>query len=338
MSERAAILMAGGAGTRLWPLSTDDNPKQFLPLFEGRSLLQLSYQRIRGSFEASQIFVSTNDRYHSKIIAQLPQLLPGNIVLEPTRRNTAPAIAISCEAVSRAMGGDPIIGTFHSDHYIADEPAFLEVVERAYAHAAAERTLMTIGIQPDRPETGFGYLELGETLAPGVIRLRRFVEKPDRNRAEEFLQAGNFVWNGGMFVWRHSVFMEALRAAAPEIHDLAIEYTDAPENERASIYGRMPSIAIDHAVMEKAKNLATVRGEFGWSDVGSWKAVAAHVKTLPAGSITEAASDVFIATESGKRIVVVGVSNVAVVEAADGILVIDLARSDALSSLVKRLG
>ncbi|MGH9458304.1 MAG: mannose-1-phosphate guanylyltransferase [Thermoanaerobaculia bacterium] len=338
MSGRAAILLAGGAGTRLWPLSTDETPKQFLRLFDGRSLLQIAFDRIRRAIPAERIFVSTNERYRPQVEAQLPSLAAANVLVEPARRNTAPAIAVCSSEVAARLGDDPEIGIFPSDHFVADEEAFITAVERAYAFAGAEPYLVTIGIDPDHPNTGFGWLELGETLEPGVIRLLRFVEKPQREKAEEFLRAGNVVWNGGMFVWRSSTFDAVLRAVAPEIASVLDAWRAAPAEERREIYERMPSISIDFAVMEKAPNVATVRGRFGWSDVGSWKAVAAIVgRGRENGVIRDDASSALVHADGRRPVVVIGVENVAIVDAPEGLLVIDLEKSELLSGVVKRL-
>ncbi len=336
MSERAAILLAGGAGTRLWPLSTDENPKQFLPLFGGRSLLQIAFDRMRAIIPPARIFVSTNERYRGKVAEQLRELPVDNILVEPARRNTAPAIAVCCAEVAQAVGDDPTIGIFPSDHFIADGSAFAAVVERAFAFAAEQPYLVTIGIEPDHPNTGFGYLELGEELVPNVIRLLRFVEKPDRARAEEFVRSRNFVWNGGMFVWRQSIFEAIVKAVAPSLHALLGAWSDVAA--RRETYEAAPSISIDYAVMEKAPNVATVRGEFGWSDVGSWKAVASIIGQGRTENVTRVDADgTFVHAGASRPIVLLGAGHLAVVDSPDGLLVMDLEKSEALSGIVKKL-
>jgi mannose-1-phosphate guanylyltransferase len=256
--RRAAVILAGGAGTRLYPLSSEENPKQFLKLFEGKSLLQKTYDRLEHLLDPSDIFVSTIERYRAKCHAHLPGV---PIFTEPERRNTGPAIALCTVTVQRRLG-ECVVGFLPSDHYIADEAEFGRVLDRAYRHAEQHDDLVTIGIEPAEANTGFGYLELGEEIAPGVVRLRRFAEKPSREKAEEFLRAGNYAWNAGMFVWRTSVFRRELERTAPEIARVTFEN-----------YATMPSISIDYALMERARNIATVRGEFGWSDVGSFEAL-----------------------------------------------------------------
>lgn len=259
--KRAAVILAGGAGTRLRPLSSDENPKQFLKLFDGRSLLQLTLDRLTRLLPAEAIYVSTNVQYAAKVLEHLPRLPPQNVIAEPARRNTAPAIALCTFEVERRIG--PCTVSFlPSDHYIGDAGEFVRVLAHAYGFAELHDFLVTIGIAPDRPDAGFGYLELAEPIDDEVLRVRAFVEKPDRARAEEFLRAGNYAWNAGMFVWRSAVFRREIEAAAPEIACV----TNAN-------YESMPSISIDFALMEKAPRVATVRGDFEWSDVGSFDAL-----------------------------------------------------------------
>ena len=259
--KRAAVILAGGAGTRLRPLSSDENPKQFLKLFDGRSLLQLTWARVARILPDDAIFVSTNVQYAQKSLEHLPRMPHENVLTEHSRRNTAPAIAL-CTFLLEQRLGPCAVSFLASDHYIGDEAEFVRVLERAYAFAESNDFLVTIGIEPTEANTGYGYLELGEQLDDEVRRVRSFQEKPDLARAEEYLRAGSYAWNAGMFVWRTDVFRRALQAAAPEIARVTAEN-----------YDTMPSISIDYALLEKAPRVATVRGDFDWSDVGSFEAL-----------------------------------------------------------------
>jgi mannose-1-phosphate guanylyltransferase len=258
---RAAVILAGGAGTRLRPLSSEENPKQFLKLFEGRSLLELTWDRVARLLPREAIYVSTNERYADKCRDHLPEMPPQNVIAEPARRNTAPAIAL-CTFEIESRLGPSTIAFLASDHYIGDETEFARILLRAYDFAESQDELMTIGIEPDEANTEYGYLELGEAIQDEVLRVLSFREKPDRARAEEFLREGNYAWNAGMFLWRSDVFRRELEAAAPEIASVS-----------ATSYESMPSISIDYALMERAPRVATIRGDFGWSDVGSFEAL-----------------------------------------------------------------
>jgi mannose-1-phosphate guanylyltransferase len=269
--KRAAVILAGGAGTRLRPLSSDAEPKQFLKLFDGLSLLQLTYARLARILSPEAIFVSTNAQYVALCREQLPALPAENILSEPARRNTAPAIALSTFTIESRLGVCSV-SFLASDHYIGDVDEFMRVLRRAYEHAEASADLVAIGIEPTDPNTGYGYLETGEPIAEEVLRVRAFTEKPDLERAGAFLRAGNYVWNASMFVWRSDVFHRELLSAAPAVAAVTVEN-----------YETMPSISIDYALMERSRHVVTIRGRFAWSDVGTFEALERVGVTLPEG-------------------------------------------------------
>ncbi|HXA19345.1 MAG TPA: mannose-1-phosphate guanylyltransferase [Thermoanaerobaculia bacterium] len=271
---RTALILAGGSGTRLRPLSSDENPKQFLRIFDGVSLIEKTYGRVSRLMEPSSIFVSTNEQYAPKCAAYLPTLPEVNILTEPARRNTAPAIAVCCFAIESIIE-DAVIAVLSSDSYIADEDEFIRVLARAYEFAASSDYLVTIGIEPTEANTGYGYLHLGgEIASPGILRVDGFREKPSQEAADEYLRSGGYCWNAGMFVWRAGVFRRALEAAAPEIATLADRIvTSGDPARRVEHYEDMPSISIDYALMERAPRVAAIRGNFGWSDVGSFESL-----------------------------------------------------------------
>lgn len=343
-----AVIMAGGSGTRFWPLSRAARPKQLLALGPSdRSLLGATVDRLAPIIPQDRVVVVTNARIAEAVAADLPGVPRTNVLAEPEGRNTAPCIGW---AAVRALHADPdaTLVVLPSDHHIEDEPRFLAVLERAIA-AASDGALVTCGIEPTRPETGYGYLEVGEPLAHGARRCVRFVEKPDRARAEEFLASGRYLWNSGLFVFRARAILDAIRTCLPELGDQLDQLAGALRDGReadciAELYPRMPSISIDHGVMERAADVAVVPGSFGWSDLGSYEtAWELSPKDADGNSVRDDSGILvdarrnFVRAPEGKLVALIGVEDLVVVDTGDALLVMPRDRSQDVRKVVDAL-
>lgn len=337
-----AVILAGGSGTRLWPLSRLQMPKQFLSLNGEASMLDATITRLHPIVEPADVVVVTGESHAGGEAYQA--LRDYQTILEPVGRNTAPAIALAAAWMMRE-GDDPIMAVLPADHAIADTAAFQHALHQAI-DAARDDRLVTFGISPTRPETGFGYIqaEAGE----GVRPVAGFTEKPDRRRAQQFLDAGNYYWNSGMFVWRASVILEEIAAHLPEatviIERIRTEW-DKQEDPQQVInrhFGDMPDISIDYGVLEKSSRVTLVPCDIGWSDVGSWDAVheiAEHDEQGNAVQGNALAIDCHNSLiHADKRLVAaVGMRDVCVVETADAVLVVPRGQSQRVREVVNAL-
>jgi mannose-1-phosphate guanylyltransferase len=339
--------MAGGSGTRFWPLSRATRPKQLLPLGgSDLSLLRATRERISSLIDAQHTLVVTSETLAEQIRAELPELPAENILLEPVGRNTAPCVGWAASVVARTEP-EAVLAVLAADHHIADPAGFLRVFARA-VDAARSGDMVTVGVRPTRPETGYGYVELGEEISPGVQRARRFVEKPDEMRARQFLAAGRFLWNSGMFFFRADELLGMVRQHLPGLGDMLRKYDEAAaRGEEQSLvkttYAAMPDISIDHGVMEKAARVAVVPGDFGWSDVGSWTSaweLAPHDDADNAVFGDVVAIDTrgsYLRSTSGKVVAVVGLEDVVVVDTKDALLVLPRSRAQDVRAVVNTL-
>jgi len=350
-----AIILCGGSGTRLWPVSREAMPKPFMRIGAGPSLLQRTVTRAR-KVGAESCIVVTNAEYTFKTIEEIAALgadAPADpqLLLEPVGRNTAPAIAAACVLLDRDGRSDEPLIVLPADHLIQDEVRFAAVAARAAALAHAGRIVL-FGIQPTLPETGFGYIECGAIpVGDSAQSVRRFVEKPSPEKATEFLAAGNYLWNSGMFCFTAKTMLEALRHHAPAVLDAARQAvekgtTPAMQPRRLQLdraaFQSAPDISIDYAVMEHQSDVAVLAGDFGWSDIGSWKAVAEEFESDAGGNTTS--GDVVLAdcrnvhAQTEDRLVAaVGLNDIVIVDTPDAVLVCDRHASQKVKDVVNEL-
>jgi mannose-1-phosphate guanylyltransferase len=269
----SALVLAGGSGTRFWPASRRSRPKQLLPLEGERSLLRATVERLAPLVPAERVWLSTTEELAPAVAAELPEVQPERILTEPCGRNTAPAIGWALARLPEGVR-QGAVAILPADHRIGDEEGFRAALGVALAAAERDDARVTLGVVPTYAETGFGYLELGDALpeAPGLRRVARFREKPDRESAERFVASGRFLWNAGMFVFRGASLLADLRRHAPELAAGLVALGAAPESAR-ELYAALPAISIDYAVMEKLDALVTLPLACGWNDLGSWQAL-----------------------------------------------------------------
>jgi mannose-1-phosphate guanylyltransferase len=346
MAKVYAVIMAGGAGTRFWPASRSLRPKQLLPLGGGdEPLLAATVRRLAPLVTPDRVVVVTGEHLAEATARAVPEVPRAQILCEPAPRNTAPCIAWATASIRR-MDPDAVVAVLPSDHFIADEPEFRRILELALASAARGR-VSTIGIVPTRPETGYGYIEIGEPLEEGVRSVVRFVEKPDRARAEAFVAGKKHLWNAGMFFFRAADMKALVEAHLPELAK-GVATIDASKDDPKvlkDVFPTLPSISIDHGVMEKASGLAVVPGDFGWNDVGSWisawelAARDANGNALSEGAIAIEGKNNLVRSlgKNAKVIALVGVDDLVVVDTDDALLVIPRSRAQDVRLVVDAL-
>lgn len=340
------VILSGGAGTRLWPMSRPDTPKQMLALTGEHTMLQMTAERVRTGARFAAPIVVASARHADAIDAQLTAIGidDARLVLEPAARNTAPAIAL---AALVAGGGDAPLLVVPSDHVIGDQAAFQHAVDLALP-LVRDRWLVTFGIAPDAPETGYGYLHIGEQVGDGVHRVARFVEKPPREAAQAMIASGDHAWNGGIFMFRADAFLGALGEHAPEILAAATAAMDGATRDgrhilpAADAIAASPSESIDYAVMEKATRVAVVPVSMGWSDVGSWDALHAISAqddggNALSGDVTAIDSNNCLVRTDHARIAMVGVSDLIVVANGNDILILPRGRSQEVKRIIAEL-
>ena len=276
------VIMAGGIGSRLWPVSTPEMPKQFIDLLGvGKSLLQLTVERFRSVAGIAGMWVVTSENYVDIVRKQLPEMPADHILAEPVPRNTAPCIAYACWRIMREDPEANIVVT-PSDAIVLKTELFSEIISKALEFTASSSSIVTVGIHPDRPETGYGYICSSSKEECNVVKVNEFREKPDRETAERYIAAGNYFWNAGIFVWSVSTIVDQMRRHAPQIAGMMdkIAWTFGTEEEKAALAEFFPQcdkISIDYAVMEKSDSIYVISADLGWSDLGSWTSAGSHI-------------------------------------------------------------
>ncbi len=330
------VIMAGGVGSRFWPMSRSSYPKQFLDFLGlGRTLLQQTYDRFLGICPPENILVVTNAQYAGLVKSQLPGLKDDQILAEPSRRNTAPCVAYANHVIA-SRDPEAMIIVAPSDHLVTKEQAFQESMALAMQQAASTDCLVTLGIMPNRPDTGYGYIQFNEgdgTMHPRVKRVKAFTEKPDHDTAVRFIQSGEFLWNAGIFIWSLASIRKAFERHLPDMEArfVAGERHFGTAGESAfirSIYDSCENVSIDYGIMEKADNVYTVVSDFGWSDLGTWGSLYSHLPHDDKGNATigntvrsyDCARNV-VHAHDGRLMVLQGLEDFIVVSTADALLV-----------------
>ncbi len=342
MSHLYGLILAGGRGTRFWPRSRRAQAKQVLKFFGERSLIQQTVDRLRPVLPPDRIWILTNDHLRAEIVKQLPEVPKKQILAEPAQRNTAPAIGLAAH-ILQSIDPEAVLGVFPADHVIGRPRDYIKLVKPAFK-AAKEGKIVVLGIEPRWAETGYGYIEMGGAQGP----VTSFREKPDAATAAQFLKAGNFYWNAGMFFWKTSVLLDALRRFLPKTATLIAGLPAFSSRQfgakLAEVFPRCENISIDYAVLEKASNVVGIpAGDIGWNDVGSWNAVYelqhrdAQGNALRADALLVDSGGNYVDAAKSKLIALLGVHDLIVVDTPDALLIADRGRAQQVGELVKLL-
>jgi mannose-1-phosphate guanylyltransferase len=352
------VILAGGSGTRFWPRSRRARAKQVLALDGERTMIQRTLDRLLPLSPAHTAWVITNDLLSSTICVQLDTVPPEQVLCEPAARNTAPAAGLAAFLVEKTSP-ETVLGVFPADHIINNEPHFLATLRRGITLAAAGENIVVLGVVPTRAETGYGYIETGSTLESGIQGVRRFTEKPNQEKAEEFVAAGNYYWNSGIFLWSARTLANAMREHLPETTPLLEKIAAAHGTPRFAevfneLYPQCENISVDYAVLEprSAKgehrsHLYCLPADFGWNDLGSWAALYEHQLAqqpeVPAANIAEASEIIAIDAHGNyvyctdKFVALVGVKDLVVVDTGDALLITSRSHSQDVGKVVKQL-
>ena len=348
-----AVVMAGGVGTRFWPRSTEKTPKQLLEIVSKGTMIQNTVKRISNLVEPKNILIVTNKIQKPAVVKQLPQIPSENIIIEPQGRNTAPCIGLAALFIRR-MDPDAVMVVLPADHIMQDEEEFRRVLSLAIWVAYESGKLITVGIQPTRPETGYGYIQIVDEddnsnpyFARGVYKVKTFAEKPNLSTAQQFLQSGDFFWNSGMFVWRVDSILKELERLLPEMFNELKKIDEAIGSEKYDLivetaYRIIRNISIDYGVMEKANDVYVIKGNFGWSDVGSWDEVYRisgkdeHGNTVTGKTLLRDTKNTLVYS-GDKFVATIGVEGLIIIATDDAVLVCKQGASQDVKEVVDYL-
>lgn len=344
-----AILMAGGVGSRFWPVSTTEFPKQFHDMLgSGDTLIQKTFSRLAQLIPVENILILTNKKYNSLVLEQLPMVKQEQVLLEPAMRNTAPCILYASLKIKK-QNPDALMVVAPSDHWIEDETTFTENLKQCFEYCNNENALMTLGIQPTFPNTGFGYIEFDKTDSNSIKKVSQFREKPDYETAKLFLDSGNFLWNGGIFIWSVKTITEAFEKFQPQMSALFLKgwetYNTAVEKEFIETnYALAEDVSIDYAIMENAKNVFVLPATFDWNDLGTWGSL--HEKldkdennnaVVNATVLLNNSSSNIISTSKDKLVIIDGLEDFIIVDKDNVLLIYPKSKEQDIKSIVSQL-
>lgn len=340
-----ALIMAGGIGTRFWPLSRKANPKQFLNIISEDSMLQMTVKRLQPKIKIEDIYIVTAGSQAELTKKHLPELPEENIIIEPFGMNTAPCIALSAQYLARKYNKNEKMIVLPADHLIAHRDDFMASLEIGEI-TAEQDNLVTFGIKPDYPATGYGYIEAGEKIDEQRFFVKQFKEKPDIKTAEQFLSSGNFFWNSGMFMWKIETILDAYKEYLPKVAKI-LEKIDVRWNEDglkadiSSEYAQMPKIPVDIGIMEQAEKRVVIPVDYGWNDVGSWKALYDISEKDENNNVINCGYEAIDSknnyVNSKKFVALIGIDNLVVVESDDALLIVKKDRSEDVKNIVEKL-
>lgn len=323
-----ALIMAGGKGERFWPLSTDEKPKQFLNLFGEKTMIQMTVERLKDIIPNENIFIVTGERYKDIVKKQLPDISEENIILEPMGRNTAPCIALSAFYINDKFK-NANIAVLPADHLIVDVDNFQKVLKKAFSFVDNNKdAIVTLGIKPDRPETGYGYIKYIQEddvkINDSVLKVEKFVEKPDFETAKRYLEEGVYLWNAGIFIWNTKTILENTKKFLPNTYEILKNIYNDKELLKEN-YKNVDNISVDFGIMEHADSIYVIPSEFGWDDVGSWTSIERHSKKDENGNVIGDKFYFFDSkgniVKSNKKVILNNVNDLVVIETEEYLIV-----------------